>query len=264
MFDIVKINSNDNNNTFKIGDAVLIKKAFNVYKTNDFICYEYPIKDSAILKTICIQRLIGLPGDSIELREKGIYLNNFLISDSSTIKHNYYIKTNKQKIDSAFKIKYNLFEGGKISNDFDYSFSLTKNEYDKLKGTSFVESIELKTEPKNIFDITLFPYSIRYKWNMDNYGKLYLPKKGDTLLVNAINVDLYAIIIKNYEKNILEIKNDSILINNILTDKYVVKKNYYFVMGDNRDNANDSRVFGFLPENFIKGKVIKTIITDTK
>ena len=258
MFDIVKINSNDMNSTFNVGDALIVKKAFNNYKTNDFVYYEYPLKDSTIPKTLCLQRLIGLPGDTLELREKGIYLNDFLISDSSTIQHNYYVNTGKQKLDSVFKTKYGLIEGGAISADFDYSFSLTKIQASDLRKENVIKSVELKAEPKGVFDQNVFPCSILYKWNMDYFGKLYLPKKNDTLLLDSVNLNVYSVIIKNHERNSLEIKGDSILINNMLTKKYCVKQNYYFVMGDNRDNSNDSRVFGFLPEKYIKGKVIRS------
>ncbi len=245
--------------TFNVGDVMLIKKAFIDFKTNDLVYFQYPVHDSNVSKTMCFQRLIGIPGDTIEIKEKGVYINNFLIIDSSTIKHNYYLKTNGKALDSAFKIRYGLNEGGEVSDENDYNYSLTKKQYNGLKTVPLIKTIELKTEPKGVFDEAIFPYSNQYKWNRDYFGKLYLPKKNETLLLDTANIKLYSFIIKVYEKNKLEIKHDSIFINGILQDKYLVRQNYYFTLGDNRDNSNDSRVYGFLPESYIKGKVIKVL-----
>lgn len=258
IFDIVKINSNDMRDTFKPGDALLVKKIFNDYKTGDFIYFRYPKVDTSAPEALCIQRLIGLPGDTIELKEKGIYINNFLIKDTSTLRFNYFIKTKTQP-DSAFKLKYHLLEGGEISSDNDYGYSLLKSEADSLKLDTLIEKVELKVEQKGSFDETVFPYSTHYNWNMDNFGKLYLPKKNDTLTLDSVNLNIYSTLIRNYEKNNLEVKGDSIFINGELTKKYRVKQNYYFVVGDNRDNSNDSRVWGFLPEACIVGKVVSVL-----
>lgn len=245
--------------TYNYGDALLIKKIANTYFAGDVVYFEYPQKDSVLRATFMFQRLAALPGDSFELSDKTIYLNNIQLNDDSTCRHNYFIKTNNLKPDSQFILKYGLSEGGEISNEFDYSYSLTQRESEVLKKDSMVKSIELKTEKKNSFDETCFPSSAHYSWNADQYGKLYIPKINDTLHLDTVNIQLYSVIISDYEKNSLEIKHDSIFINKQLSPYYIVKKNYYFVMGDNRDNANDSRTWGFLPGNFIRGKVVGTI-----
>lgn len=249
--------------TFQRGDALLIKKIDNIYQTGDFIYFKYPKSDSATSEVYCLQRLIGLPGDTIEIREKGVLLNNFLTSDTSTLRFNYFLKT-FSKPDSAFMRRYKLFEGGEISSSFDYSYTLLKSQADSLNIDTLVERIEMKTEPKESFDETVFPYSTKFNWNMDNFGKLYLPKRNDTLFLDSVNINLYTSLIRIHEKNKLEIRNDSIFINDEPTNKYCVKQNYYFVMGDNRDNARDSRNWGFLPEACITGKVISVLKQNRK
>jgi signal peptidase I len=141
-----------------------------------------------------------------------------------------------------------------VSNEFDYSYSLSRWQYDSLKKDPKVKKIELKTEKQNNFDETCFPYSPYYSWNPDHYGKIYIPKKGDTLFLDSVNIHLYKVLIKE-ETRSLSLKNDSIFINGSFTKIFVPKQNYYFVMGDNRDNANDSRTWGFLPRSYIIGKV---------
>ncbi|MGZ3920792.1 MAG: signal peptidase I [Bacteroidia bacterium] len=258
LYDIVKVSGNDMQSTYKRGDSFLVKKFGNNYTTNDILYFRYPAIDSIIPKTYCIQRLVGLPGDTIEIKDKKIYLNNYMINDTTSTKYNYFIKTTSA-LDTSFKLKHNLFEGGPISDKMDYSYSLTKWQADELAKDSLITSVELKKEPPATFDETVFPYSTHYNWNMDNFGKLYLPKKGDTLSIDSANIIFYTKLIVIYENNALFLKGDSIFINDKHTKKYAVKNNYYFVLGDNRDNANDSRVFGFLPENYIKGKVISIL-----
>jgi len=259
VIDIVRVNNHDMEANYTKGDALLVKKMFTSYSITDLVYFEYPVQDSLLKHTYFIQRLYGLPGDSVELKEKQIYLNGMRLEADANIKHNYFIKTHKIKLDSAFKEKYHLQEGGEISIDFDYSFSLTQSESEVLKKDSLIKSVELKLEKAQNYDETCYPFDPLFKWNMDFYGKLYIPKRGDSLDLDSMSLKLYLPIITNYEKNTFLRSHDSVFINGIYALKYLVKKNYYFVLGDNRDNANDSRVWGFLPENFIKGKVIGRI-----
>lgn len=258
-FDIVRVNSNDMGATYHNGDALLIKKTANVFALNDVVYIQFTLDDSLLSKTHFIQRIVALPGDSLEISEKQVYVNGTLLNDTSTVKHNYFVKTKNIRLDSLFKLKYRLTEGGEISDEFDYSYSLTRAESELLKNDSVIKSVELKTEKKSSFDETCFPGSIDYKWNMDHYGKIYIPKINDTLRLDTITVKLYSLLLVDHEKNSLKISSDSIFINGQLSSFYVVKKNYYFVLGDNRDNSNDSRILGLLPENFILGKVVGTL-----
>jgi signal peptidase I len=257
--DIIKVNGYDMKSTLFYGDVLLIQRAFNNYEPNNIVYMRFPARDSVKGKTYGFQRLIGLPGDSIEIRDKKVYRNNFQLQDTSSIQYNYYVKAGEEGLDSASLALFHLNEGGKISEDQDYSFSLTKGEVDGLTYHDAVKKITTKCEQKGTFDQAVFPWSPRYAWNMDNFGKLYIPKKNDTLRLDSLNIELFAVIIRDYEKNTLELVNDSIYIDGKATDTYVVQKNYYFVLGDNRDNANDSRVFGYLPENYLRGKMLRVI-----
>lgn len=255
IFDIRKINNMDMQETFYKGDALLIKKFCTTFLLNDIVYIKYPIKDSTKPVTFFFNRIIGAPGDSLAILDKLIYINGKVIGDTFTIKHNYFLRSTIT-MDSLNRVKYNLQEGDRISEKNDYSFSITKLQADSLSKMAIIEKIELEMEKKDNSDLSCFPYSINYKWNMDNYGGIYIPKKNDTLQLDTINIVLYKRLIQDYENNTLELKSDSIFINNKYTKTYCVKQNYYFTLGDNRDNANDSRKWGFLPENYIIGKSI--------
>ena len=245
--------------TYKSGDAVLIKKTVNTYTTGDIAYFEYPGEDSLLTRTFVFQRLAGLPGDSVEISEKIIYRNGEKFRDTNSIKHNFFIQTKSKRPQTLFKLYYGLTEGGQVSDEFDYCYSLTDAEAENLRKDSAIKSVVLKIEKKNNYDETCFPANTHFKWNMDHYGKIYIPKMNDTLKLDSVTINLYYDLISHHEKNNLEIRHDSILINGQLSIIYVVKKNYYFVIGDNRDNANDSRSWGFLPENCIIGKVVATV-----
>lgn len=245
--------------TYNYGDAVVIRKMFNSYATNDFVYISYPVNDSTIPETFFIQRLIGLPGDSILLTEKKLYINRVKIEDPASLRFNFFISIKNRMADSLFKMKYSFAEGGPVSDKHDYGFSLTQSEFEVVKNDSLVKKAGIKKEKQNTADETCFPSSVHYLWNMDFYGPLYIPKKGDTLRLDSVNLNLYSTLIRDYEENKLEQKHDSIFINDELRNYYITKQNYYFVLGDNRDNANDSRVWGFLPKEYLKGKVLYKI-----
>lgn len=134
--------------------------------------------------------------------------------------------------------------------------NLTQNQADKINKLSEIDSLTANID-KNQNDNQIFPFSDSLHWNRDNLGVLIIPKKGIPIKLDLHNLPIYKRLISVYEQNDLKIVNNDIIINNNKTDIYIPKMDYYFIICDNRDNAFDSRYWGFLPENHIYGKILK-------
>jgi signal peptidase I len=104
--------------------------------------------------------------------------------------------------------------------------------------------------PANVAEPNIFPQYAPF--NKDNYGPLYVPKKGDTLALSTQSFTLYKWVLE-YEGHKVTLSGGKVYIDGVAQTSYVTKQNYYFMMGDNRDNSLDSRYWGFVPESNIVG-----------
>jgi signal peptidase I len=223
---------------------------------NEVIVFNYPVEDEYPVdhREHFIKRCIGLPGDSIRIRDAKVYVNGKAFDDEPTVQYNYTVQTKDPGLDPAFITENDVNEGGLISTKNSYSFSLTKEVADKMGRLSSVISIDMNSEKSDLWDEMIFPNKEYYPWNIDQFGPLYIPKKGDTLKLDTMNICLYHRLIKVYEGNKFETVKGKFVINGDTTGHYITKMNYYFMMGDNRHNSTDSRYWGFVPEDHILGK----------
>jgi len=134
--------------------------------------------------------------------------------------------------------------------------ALTDEMVSKLKADTSIDSVVRQIEPKNTRGANIFPQNPNYAWNNDNFGPIYLPKKGVTVPLNLNVLPVYKKIIKDYEGNKISVSGNQISLNGEVATTYTFKQDYYWMMGDNRDHSEDSRTWGYVPENHIVGTPI--------
>ena len=101
-----------------------------------------------------------------------------------------------------------------------------------------------------------FPGNNRFSWNNDQLGPIYIPKAGHKINLTIDELPIYKKIIRDYENNNIEVIDNNIYINNEVSNEYTFKQDYYWMMGDNRYNSEDSRVWGYVPFDHVLGKPV--------
>lgn len=229
---------------------------FSHVKRNDVVVFNWPIDFSypVDLKTNYIKRCIGIPGDTLEVRDMSVILNGEIQENPEKAQFKYFIETDEIIKNRIFE-KYDITDRYKVNGGY-LVFTMPATA-ETLKSLQFISDVRILEEEEGKAEMKIYPNGQKYPWNVDYWGPIVIPGEGMTIPVNDETMTKYGRVIEHYEDNdLVEIKDGTLKIDGEAFTSYTFKQDYYFMMGDNRHNSEDSRFWGFVPADHIVGKAL--------
>lgn len=230
---------------------------FTSLQRNDIVVFNYPIDEGIpSQKTNYIKRAVGIPGDTLSIADKVLFVNGEEAETFDTFQYLYEItplegmrvSTERLRSAGATVLGTRGQQGSRIYAHMSVQVATEVESWSGVSDVSLYINNNLNSNPNFRFAQGLGGS------NTDQMPEIVIPFKGQEIELSPGNINLYYDVISRYEGNHLELRNNRILINGVERDRYTVRRDYYFMMGDNRDNSEDSRAWGFVPDDHIVGK----------
>ncbi len=229
---------------------------FNDVERNDIIVFNYPIDTGPVsTKTNYIKRAVGMPGDEIEIRAKQVFVNGEQEQGYETLMQQYSVTSRERVRLSPSRVREAGARIVQTGGNNLYIINMTDDTAGEIEQWSEVESVEPFVLPDDYdqFGRRDFNFAQGFR-NHDNMDPFTVPYAGQEVELTSGNWHIYQDILERYERNSVQKDGDNFVINGEETNRYTIQMDYYFAMGDNRDDSEDSRYWGFIPENHLIGK----------
>jgi signal peptidase I len=247
LFDVAFVSDNNMEYSLNIGDKIVFSKIFIPKRNKIVLINNFPIDDKAK-----IQRIIGMPGDSIKISNSLVYINNKRVDEGKGIAYPYSFRSDSLKLAVEFlaanHIKYNKI----LARLGIFHIEADIVRLKLIKSINAFRDIKRNVEEKNVNLSPVMASKHVIYWNRDNFGPILIPYKGLNIKLELKSYFLYKELIEKETDSDLATKAAIFYLNNKPLESYRFKNDYYFLMNDKRSDAFDSRILGLVSDNQIR------------
>lgn len=239
------------------GDMLLVERwaVYTGFDRGDIVVLRDPVQDDRAMfnRRLLVKRIVGLPGDEVELRKGELYVNGMPVPQSPGGTRSWSIRLRPGHNADTLVERLGLPTGYSLPGNDLIDLPLNVELATRVKKMPMVAALAPRANAKGSPD-HIFPFSPDRPWNNDDYGPLRVPAAGDTVNLTPYNLPMYDRIVSRYESNTVEVVDQKLLVNGDDGGKYRIRADYYFVLGDARDASSDSRYWGFVPADHLVGR----------